>query len=76
MVSGTWWYCLTHKAVEPFDGCKAEQRLGPYPTYEAAASALTRVMERNVEWEEDPRFNDDAEEEEDAESTGWGPFRS
>ncbi len=25
-----WYYCLKHHAVEARDGCKAEDRLGPY----------------------------------------------
>lgn len=75
MVSGTWWYCLEHHEVEPYEGCKSEQRLGPYPTPEAASEALKRAQARNTEWEEDPRFNDPKEDEDD-ESTGWGPFRA
>lgn len=64
MPTPTWWYCLKHRAVEPYDGCKAETRLGPYPTPTAAAHALERVQERNVEWETDPRFNDPDEDDE------------
>ena len=77
MTEGTWWFCLKHHAVEPYGGCKAEERLGPYATYEAAAGALHLVQERNVEWDEDPRFNDPDEDDEDGDddSEGWGPFR-
>lgn len=64
MARGDWYYCLEHKAVEPYEGCRAATRLGPYPTKEAAEEALERVAARNVEWEEDPRFNDDDDDEE------------
>ncbi len=78
MGAGQWYYCLKHKKVEPYEACKAADRLGPYETKEEAALALERVAERQEEWETDPRFNDPEEEEVDewdAESRGWGPFR-
>ena len=53
-----WYYCLTHHTVEPLEGCKAMDRLGPYPTYEDAARALEHLAERNEAW--------DAEDERDA----------
>ena len=46
-----WWYCLRHNRVEPDDGCPGKNRLGPYPTREAAEHALDTVHERNEEWE-------------------------
>ena len=46
-----WWYCLRHNAVEPEDGCPGKDRLGPYPTREAAEHALDTVHQRNEEWE-------------------------
>jgi hypothetical protein len=46
-----WWFCLKHKAVEPDDGCPGKDRLGPYPTREAAADALETVRQRNQEWD-------------------------
>jgi hypothetical protein len=46
-----WWYCLKHHTVEPEQGCKAENRLGPYPTREAAEHALETVRRRNEEWD-------------------------
>ena len=55
-----WFWCTDHHAVEPEDGCRAEVRLGPYPTREAAEQALRSVAERNArldaedeEWGED-----------------------
>ncbi|WP_028708120.1 hypothetical protein [Propionicicella superfundia] len=71
-MADTWWFCLRHHAVEPYDGCKAEERLGPYGRYEEAAEALKRVQQRNTEWDEDPRF---AEDEDEDDREGWGPFR-
>lgn len=73
MSDGQWYYCLTHHAVEPFDGCKSEDRLGPYATQEDAAHALEKVRERNKEWdEEDSRFEDDAE---DRDGEDLSPFK-
>ncbi|MBN9105434.1 MAG: hypothetical protein J0I14_10565 [Propionibacteriaceae bacterium] len=58
-----WYYCLTHHTVEPFEGCKALDRLGPYPTPEDAAHALERVAERNEVWDEEDRAWDDDEDD-------------
>ena len=42
-----YWWCTDHKTVEGDSGCRAEVRLGPYPTREAADHALQSVQERN-----------------------------
>ncbi|MCW2723783.1 MAG: hypothetical protein JWN35_704 [Frankiales bacterium] len=54
-----YWWCTDHNTVEGDSGCRAEVRLGPYPTEEAASHALSNVAERNKEqdakdeaWEE------------------------
>jgi len=52
-----WYYCLDHHAVEGRRGCKASQRLGPYPSEAEAARALEKVAERNAEWDNDPDWN-------------------
>lgn len=52
------YYCLRHHAVETEVGCTASQRLGPYPTNDAAERALETVAERNAAWDNDPRWND------------------
>lgn len=75
-----WYYCLKHKTVEPYAACKAEDRLGPYASPEAAAAALQHAAERNEVWDTDPRFNDpdedeDGEDEDQEKGEGWGPFR-
>lgn len=62
MAQGEWYYCLDHHAVEPYEGCKSATRLGPYATPADAANALEKVAERNEDWENDPRFNDDFDE--------------
>jgi hypothetical protein len=47
-----WWFCLKHNTVESDDGvCPGKDRLGPYPTREAAAHALETVRRRNEEWD-------------------------
>ena len=43
----SYWWCTDHNAVESDEGCRAEVRLGPYPTREAAEHALQSVDERN-----------------------------
>ena len=59
-----YWYCLVHKTVEPREGCKNADRLGPYPTQAAAGRALETVEERNEAWDNDPVWNDDLDEDE------------
>jgi hypothetical protein len=46
-----WFWCTDHHTVEEGPGCRAEVRLGPYPTREAAEHALQHVAERNEEWD-------------------------
>lgn len=58
-----WWYCLQHSRVEAADeSCADSQRLGPYPTPEAAANALAIAEARNDEWDNDPAWNDEDED--------------
>ncbi len=57
-----WYYCVHHRRVEPKLGCRMTDRLGPYLTREEAERALEKVESRNVEWDEDPVWN---EEEDD-----------
>lgn len=59
MSDGQWYWCLTHHAVEPYDGCKDDDRLGPYATRDEAQHALEKVQERNDAWDNDPNWNDD-----------------
>ena len=59
-----YWFCLKHHTVEGAEGCKAADRLGPYPTAEDAGRALEKVAQRNEAWESDPDWNDDVPEKE------------
>ncbi len=43
----SYWWCTDHDTVETDEGCRAEVRLGPYPTRDDAERALTSVQERN-----------------------------
>ena len=58
-----YWFCLTHHTVEGVEGCRNQDRLGPYPSNEAAARALETVQERNDAWDNDPAWNDEALED-------------
>ena len=46
-----WWFCLKHMTVEPDNGCPGKDRLGPYPSKDAAAHALETAKRRNQEWD-------------------------
>jgi hypothetical protein len=52
----SWWFCLKHMEVEHGAGCPGKDRLGPYPTREAAENALETVRRRNEEWEAQDRW--------------------
>ena len=58
MAEGQWYWCLDHHRVEPFEGCRSNDRLGPYATREEAEQALDKVAERNDAWDNDPKWND------------------
>ncbi|MEX0170937.1 hypothetical protein [Streptomyces sp. LMG1-1-1.1] len=57
---GEWYYCLEHKKVEEGPECPAKNRFGPYTSREEASHALETARERNLEWETDPRWHDEA----------------
>ncbi len=42
----SYFYCLKHSTVEPEIGCKAKDRLGPFPDPVSAAGALQIIAER------------------------------
>jgi hypothetical protein len=54
-----YWFCLTHHTVEGKEGCRDQDRLGPYSTESDAAQALEKAAERTKAWESDPDWNDD-----------------
>lgn len=49
MSEDQYYYCIKHGTVEQGAGCRANDRLGPYPTREAAAHALESAAERTRE---------------------------
>lgn len=56
-----WFYCLKHGTVEGVEGCRAADRLGPYPDRETAARALEIARERTeAEDRKDRRWNSGA----------------
>jgi hypothetical protein len=57
---GEWYYCLEHKKVEEGPECPAKNRFGPYGSREEAEHAMETARERNLEWENDPRWHDAA----------------
>ena len=54
-----YWFCLKHHTVEGVDGCRSQDRLGPYATADEAAHALDKVAERNEAWDSDSDWNDE-----------------
>ena len=54
MSDSEFWFCLNHHTVEGEDGCRNQDRLGPYASADEAARALEKVQERNEEWDNDP----------------------
>jgi len=58
-----YWYCIKHHQVEGEDGCPNKDRLGPYDTESEAARALEKAAERTEDWDQDPRWNDEAHED-------------
>lgn len=47
-----WYWCMTHEAAEPADTpCPPNQRMGPYPSREAAEHWKSRVAQQNEAWD-------------------------
>lgn len=47
------YYCLEHDRVErEADKCRADNRLGPYPTEDAARDWKAQVEARNEAWDD------------------------
>jgi hypothetical protein len=56
------YFCLTHSTVEEGQRCRAQDRMGPYPTAEAARSWKQTHGSRDDEWEaEDDRWEGTAD---------------
>lgn len=50
---GQWYYCFKHQKVETHDESAEMDRMGPYPTREAAANWRQQVAARNEAWDEE-----------------------
>jgi hypothetical protein len=60
MADGDWWFDLKSKsAVQDTKAGRAADRLGPYPSREAAEQALAKVEERNADYDANPDWKDD-----------------
>jgi hypothetical protein len=57
--SGDYYFCLTHQVVERGQGCRALDRMGPYPSAEAAAAWQQSVAEHNEAWDKEDREEDE-----------------
>jgi hypothetical protein len=52
-----WWWCMRHATPEEGVGCRAADRLGPYPSPEAARDWRATRDAREEGWaEEDERW--------------------
>lgn len=70
MTDQKWYYCTKHNAVEGEEGCRAQDRLGPYDSPEQAARALEIAAERTKAWDNDPAWNDDPPSDPTSSDTG------
>jgi hypothetical protein len=50
--AGQWYWCFKHQKVEGPGESTEMDRMGPYPSREAAEHWRERVAERNEAWEE------------------------
>jgi hypothetical protein len=51
-----WYWCLRHRRAEDAEhACRAEDRLGPYPSKEDAEHWRERAQARNERWEAEDR---------------------
>ena len=57
-----WYFCLKHNTVEQAAGCRSAERMGPYPSADAASHALESAHERTEKWDtEDQAWNERGE---------------
>lgn len=60
-LSGTFWFCEKHHAVEVFPGCGSHKRIGPFDSEDAAAHALQTIADRERRYDaEDSTWDGDA----------------
>lgn len=63
-MSEQWYWCLTHQQAEPSGAaCRADDRMGPYPSREAAVQWKERFSERQ---EDEERAKDSWDREDEA----------
>lgn len=56
MSEDRWYFCLEHERAEQgTSGCRANRRLGPYPSREAAEDWRELAEERNERWAAEDR---------------------
>jgi hypothetical protein len=52
MADEQWYWCQRHGRVEPAShSCPADQRIGPFPTREAATNWQDTIQARNEAWD-------------------------
>ena len=54
-LSEEYWYCMKHRRVERYDETDSANRIGPFPTADAAANALQTIAEREQRYEQEDR---------------------
>jgi hypothetical protein len=63
---GRFYWCLTHDRVEEGASCRARDRMGPYPSAQAARSWREHHEQRGETWQaEDERWHGPDEDDED-----------
>ena len=55
MAEKQYWWCLSHERVEEDHDCPGSDRLGPYPSREAAQNWKDRAEARNDAWDAEDR---------------------
>ena len=60
MSENEYWFCLKHHTVEGEDGCPQRRPARPLRLRRGGRRApWRRSQERNEEWDNDPKWNDD-----------------
>ncbi len=56
-----YFWCTDHQVVEDERGCRAEVRIGPFPTRDGAQNALQTIAEREQKYDAEDRAWRDGE---------------
>lgn len=63
MADEEWYWCQRHQRAEPAgQACRALDRLGPYPSRQAAENWRETAEARNETWEEQDRAWDEVDD--------------